>query len=179
MTKDDIFNGIIGKEGDYVNNPDDAGGPTRWGITQRVARSHGYTGDMRSLTRLQAISILDADYWTGPRFDQISQVSMPIAVELVDTGVNMGPAVAAKFLQRCLNVFNNQGNAYPDVIADGQIGPRTVAALTAYCRSRGESGVNVMLEALNGLQCSRYVELAEQRAANESFVYGWIAARVA
>ncbi|EPA3167239.1 glycosyl hydrolase 108 family protein, partial [Yersinia enterocolitica] len=43
MTKNDIFEAILGKEGEYVNHPDDKGGPTRWGITQKVARAHGYT----------------------------------------------------------------------------------------------------------------------------------------
>lgn len=55
MTKDDIFNAILGKEGGYVNHPDDKGGPTNWGITQSTARAHGYSGDMRSLTRDQAL----------------------------------------------------------------------------------------------------------------------------
>ncbi len=50
MTKDDIFNAILGKEGGYVNHPDDKGGPTNWGITQATARAHGYVGDMRDLT---------------------------------------------------------------------------------------------------------------------------------
>ncbi|MGT3216592.1 glycosyl hydrolase 108 family protein, partial [Yersinia enterocolitica] len=71
MTKSDIFDAILGKEGGYVNHPDDKGGPTRWGITQKVARAHGYMGDMRNLPRETALSILEADYWTGPRFDQI------------------------------------------------------------------------------------------------------------
>ncbi|MBZ7417096.1 glycosyl hydrolase 108 family protein, partial [Klebsiella michiganensis] len=34
MTADQIIEGILGKEGGYVNNPNDKGGPTRWGITQ-------------------------------------------------------------------------------------------------------------------------------------------------
>jgi len=148
MTKDDIFSGIIGKEGDYVNHPDDAGGPTRWGITQRVARAHGYTGDMGSLTRLRAIAILDVDYWTGPRFDQISQVSMPIAVELVDTGVNMGPSVPAKWLQCWLNAFNQKGKLYPDLNADGNIGRRTIVALNAFLATRGKEGESVLLKAI-------------------------------
>ncbi|WP_276203058.1 glycosyl hydrolase 108 family protein, partial [Enterobacter hormaechei] len=44
MTKDDIFNTILGKEGGYVDHPNDKGGPTNWGITQATARAHGYTG---------------------------------------------------------------------------------------------------------------------------------------
>ncbi len=179
MTKDDIFNEIIGREGGYVDNPDDAGGPTNWGITQTTARAHGYTCDMKTLTRLQAIAILDADYWTGPRFDQVAQVSMPIAVELTDTGVNMGPSVAAKFLQRSLNAMNNQGKLYPDLIADGQVGPRTITALKTYLSSRGANSLVIMLRSLNCLQGAKYIELAESRIANETFVYGWLANRVA
>ncbi|SBL83892.1 Predicted lysozyme (DUF847) [Klebsiella oxytoca] len=108
MTKDEIFNIILEKEGRYVNNPNDKGGPTNWGITQAVANAHGYTGDMRNLTRAQALDIYEADYWYGPRFDQVAALSPDIAAELCDTGVNMGPVVAAKFLQRTLNVMNNQ-----------------------------------------------------------------------
>lgn len=173
MTKDEIFNSILGKEGGYVNNPNDKGGPTNWGITQSVARAHGYTGDMRNLTRQQALDILEADYWAGPRFDQISELSPAIASELCDTGVNMGPAVAAKFLQRVLNVMNNQGRLYADIVADGQIGPRTIVALRSYLSARGDTGITVMLKALNSLQGARYIELSEQRAANEAFTFGW------
>lgn len=173
MTKDDIFNSIIGKEGGYVNNPNDKGGPTNWGITQAVARAHGYTGDMRGLTRNQALEILEDDYWKGPRFDQVDSISGLIAIELADTGVNMGPAVAAKFLQRALNVFNNQGKLYPDIIADGQIGPRTLSALKSFLSGRKEAGEKVMLKALNSLQGERYISLSEAREANETFTYGW------
>lgn len=173
MTKDDIFNGILGKEGGYVNNPNDKGGPTNWAITQAVARAHGYTGDMRNLTRPQALAILEADYWYGPRFDQVSAISSAIANELADTGVNMGPSVAAKFLQRCLNVFNNQGKLYPDITADGQIGPRTISALKLFLDQRKQQGEKVMLKALNSLQGARYIDLSESRQANETFTYGW------
>lgn len=173
MTKDEIFSAILGKEGGYVNNPVDKGGPTNWGITQAVARAHGYTGDMKDLTRSQALNILESDYWVGPRFDQVSQVNNAIAVELTDTGVNMGPSVAAKFLQRSLNVFNNQGKLYADIVADGQIGPRTITALRSFLSARSRDGEKVMLKALNSLQGVRYIELAESRVANETFAYGW------
>ncbi|WP_418611461.1 glycoside hydrolase family 108 protein [Klebsiella pasteurii] len=173
MTKDEIFKAILEKEGGYVKNPNDKGGATNWGITQAVARAHGYTGDMRNLTRQQALDILEADYWYGSRFDQVSALSAEIAAELCDTGVNMGPAVAVRFLQRVLNVMNNQGRLYPDVAIDGQIGPRTIAALNSYLASRGSTATRVMLKALNSLQGARYIELSEQRAANETFTFGW------
>lgn len=178
MTKDQIFESILGKEGGYVDHPDDKGGPTRWGITQAVARAHGYAGSMKELPRETALAILTADYWTGPRFDQVSALSSAIAAELCDTGVNMGPTVQTKWFQRWLNVFNQQGKLYPDLIADGQIGPRTISALKAFLAARGKEGEQVMLKSLNCSQGQRYLELAEQRPANESFVYGWMKERV-
>lgn len=90
----------------------------------------------------------------------------------------MGPSVPAKWLQRWLNVFNQQGTLYPDLIADGNIGPRTIVALKALLAARGKEGESVLLKALNCSQGARYLELAEQRAANETFVYGWVKGRV-
>lgn len=178
MMKDDIFNAILGKEGGYVDHPDDKGGPTRWGITQAVARSHGYVGSMKDLPRATALDILTADYWTGPRFDLVASLSPAIAAELCDTGVNMGPSVQSKWFQRWLNAYNQQGKLYPDLSADGQIGPRTISALRAFLATRGKEGEQVMLKSLNCSQGQRYLELAELRPANESFVYGWIRERV-
>lgn len=65
-------------------------------------------GDMRNLTRNQALKILEADYWYGPRLDQVAIISHSIAAELCDTGVNMGPSIPIKYFQRWLNVFNDQ-----------------------------------------------------------------------
>ncbi|KAK6048972.1 putative Peptidoglycan domain protein [Cooperia oncophora] len=172
-SKDEIFDEILGKEGGYVNHPDDKGGPTKWGITEKVARAHGYQG---GYSRLE---ILEADYWYGPRFDQVEDLSPDIAAELCDTGVNMGPTVASRMLQRWLNVFNLRGKLYPDMDADGRIGPRTLNALRAYLKNRSRDGELVLVKALNCTQGERYLELAEKREANESFVYGWMKERVA
>ncbi|HEN3525553.1 glycoside hydrolase family 108 protein [Yersinia intermedia] len=178
MNKDQIINGILGREGGYVDNPDDAGGPTRWGVTQKTARANGYTGDMRNLSRDKAREILEQDYWYGPRFDQIATISTVIANELCDTGVNMGPAFQNKLLQRWLSAFNQNGKLYPDLIPDGVIGNRTIVALSAFLKSRGKEGEIVLLKALNCSQGHRYLELAEGRPANETFLYGWVQARV-
>ena len=90
----------------------------------------------------------------------------------------MGPSVQVKWFQRWLNVFNNQQQLYPDLIADGQIGPRSIGALKSFLAKRGSEGESVLLFALNCSQGQRYLELAEQRPANESFVYGWVRERV-
>ena len=64
----------------------------------RVARSHGYHGDMRNLPRDVAKAIYMQDYVVRPGFAAVMSLSEPLAEELVDTGVNMGPAVPARWL---------------------------------------------------------------------------------
>ncbi|EFN7728082.1 hypothetical protein EGX45_23545, partial [Escherichia coli] len=51
-------------------------------------------------------------------------------------------------------------------------------ALRVFLEKRGKDGELVMLTALNCTQGERYLALAEKREANESFVYGWMKARV-
>ncbi|HBT2093578.1 TPA: glycoside hydrolase family 108 protein [Klebsiella pneumoniae] len=177
MTKDEIIDEIIKREAGYVNHPADRGGPTNWGITAKTALAHGYH-DVKALTREQARAIYEADYWYGPRFDQVAAVDAAIADELCDSGVNMGPAVASKFLQRWLSALNLQGKLYPDLDADGRIGPRTITALQAYLKHRGADGRIVMLRGLNSSQGAKYLELAESRPANEAFLFGWMLNRV-
>ena len=99
MTKDEIINVLLDREAGYVNHPSDKGGPTNWGITAKTALAHGYS-DVRSLTKEQARAIYEADYWYGPRFDEVAELSPKIADELCNTGANMGPSVASKFFQR-------------------------------------------------------------------------------
>jgi lysozyme family protein len=98
---------------------------------------------------------------------------------LFDTGVNMGPAVAVAFLQRALNALNRGARDYPDILLDGRIGPQTLRALDGFLATRGAAGETVLLKALEALQGERYVSLAERRPANEAFLYGWLANRLA
>lgn len=174
MTIDDIIESVLRAEGRYVNNPDDRGGETNWGITKATARAHGYNGPMRDLPRATAKQIYLNTYVVKPGFDKIAVLSPSIAAELVDTGVNMGPTVAARFLQRALNVLNRRGTDYADIAVDGAAGPGTRSALTAYLAKRGKEGERRLLLLLNALQGARYVELCEGRQANETFMFGWL-----
>ena len=164
---DGLIDALIDREGGYVNNPLDKGGPTCFGITEAVARANGYAGSMRNLPREEAAAVYRRLYWQRPRFDEIAKRSTRIASELFDTGVNMGPAVAATFLQRALTALNRGGKDYPDLTPDGRIGPVTLAALDAFLARRGRSsGEAVLLRALEALQGERYLRLAERRPGN-------------
>lgn len=174
----DLVDGLLDREGGYVNHPADRGGPTCYGITEAVARAHAYTGDMANLPRAQAESIYKRLYWLRPRFDEVAARAPRVAAELFDTGANMGPGVAATFLQRALTALNRNGKDYRDIVPDGRIGPRTFDALDAFLDVRRPNGETVLLRALEALQGERYLRLAEKRPANEAFLYGWLANRV-
>jgi lysozyme family protein len=175
---DELIDKLIDREGGYVANPADRGGPTRFGITEAVARAHGYGGAMADLPRDEAVAIYRRLYWLRPGFDAIAQRAPQVAAELFDTGANMGPAVAATFLQRTLTALNRNARDYPDLTPDGRCGPQTLAALDAFLALRGPNGETVLLRALEALQGERYLRLAERRPANEAFLYGWLANRI-
>lgn len=165
-------------EGGYSNNPNDTGGETMWGITWRVARAHGYEGAMRDLPKERATEIAKAQYWDLAYLDDVASVSLSVARELFDTGFNAGIGTAVKFLQRALNALNRQQKDYDDVKADGLMGKMSLFALNAFLKRRGADGEKVLLRALNGLQATYYIAIAENRPQNEDFVFGWILQRV-
>ena len=176
---DALVEALIEREGGYVDHPADKGGPTCFGITEAVARAHGYRGAMRQLPRVEAGAIYKRLYWLRPRLDEVAERSSRIAAELFDTGVNMGPAVAVTFLQRALTALNRNATDYPDLVPDGRVGGATLAALDAFLAIRGRSsGERVLLRALEALQAERYLRLAERRSGNEAFLYGWLANRI-
>lgn len=178
MTVRSIIEGIIDREAGYVDNPDDLGGPTKYGITEKVARQNGYDGPMRDLPRWKAYEIYEHRYYKDTRFNLIAEVSQAVAEEITDTGVNMGVEVATTFLQRSLNALNRKQADYRDLVVDGRAGPATAGALKAFLDHRGKEGELVILAALNCLQGARYIELCERREANETFLFGWLRHRV-
>jgi lysozyme family protein len=175
---DTLIDEVIGREGGYSNHPADKGGATRWGVTEAVARAHGYRGDMRLYPREEAVAVYRRIYWLRPGFDRVAEHAPRVAAELFDTGVNMGPGVAIGFLQRALNALNRGAGDYPDMAVDRKIGDRTIGALEAFIARRGAAGEAVLLKAIEALQGERYLRLAEERPANEAFLYGWLANRL-
>lgn len=178
MTIDELIEEVIAREGGYSNHPADRGGATRWGITEAVARQHGFTGEMRVFPRGEAVAIYRRIYWLRPRFAEVAERAPALAAELFDTGINMGTGVAARFLQRALNALNRSTKDYPDMAVDGAIGAATLTALGAFLDQRGPAGEIVLIKAVEALQGERYLALAESRPANEAFLYGWLANRI-
>lgn len=170
-----IIERVVRTEGGFTNNPDDSGGPTKFGITEYVANKAGYSGDMDYFPIETAFAIYSKNYWHAVKADELAELSEAIAEEVVDTGVNCGVGTAQMFLQRALNAFNNKAKLYADVSVDGHIGDRTLEALKSYLEQRDEI---VMLRALNCLQGARYFYLVEMYEKNETFFYGWMKHRI-
>lgn len=175
---DQLIEDVIEREGGYVDHPADRGGPTRWGITEAVARRQGYMDDMRHLPQSDAAAIYKRLYWIAPAFDKIAEVAPNLAAALFDTGINMGTGTATGFLQRALNALNRNARDYADLTVDRRVGPATLLALAAFLRKRGAGGEDVLLKAVEALQGAHYVRLAETRPSQEAFLYGWLANRI-
>lgn len=175
---EDIITRVVQREAGYVDHPSDRGGPTNWGITESVARLAGWQGNMIDLPESFARDVYRRRYVLTPSFDKVAYTSVAVGEELVDTGVNMGPAVASVFFQRWLNAFNQRGRRYEDLFVDGRIGPATIKAFNGYVDFRGQEGEDVMVAALNAVQGNRYLEIAENNVTQEDFIYGWIRTRV-
>jgi lysozyme family protein len=167
---------LIDREGGYVDNPADRGGPTRYGITQATARAHGYKGDMASLPQATAAQIYRADYWTVVHFDLVSALAPRVAEQMFDIGVNCGQGTAVTMLQRALNVLFGSALKTDGVISPGG---SSLATLKSYLAQRsGNDDETVLLEMIACFQGERYAELVERNAAQRAFIYGWIATRV-
>lgn len=177
-TIDQLLDALVAREGGYVNHPADRGGPTKYGITEQVARAHGYQAAMRDLPLDRAKEIYKTIYWQRPGFEDVARRMPALAEELFDTGVNMGPKKAAIFLQRALNVLNRRASDYPDIDADGDIGPMTLHAIDQLKAKRGALAEKALLQATDALQGARYIEIAEANPSQEAFAFGWITQRV-
>ena len=130
QTVQQIAEAIVGREGGYVNDPDDPGGATNHGITLATLKRHGHdlTGDGRisaadvmALSRAEAVTILIDHYFHKPRIAELPVVLQP---SVFDMYVNAG-GNAVKVLQRLLVQLG-----YP-LQTDGAIGPATIKAAHA------------------------------------------------
>ena len=173
-----VVGGVVATEGGYVNDPNDAGGATNYGITEQVAREHGFTGPMQSLPKGMAQDIYIATYIKAPKFDRVLALSPAVGTKLVDIGVNAGPGRAAEWFQQSLNDLSRGGRDFGVVGVDGAIGPATLAAYQALERKRGRvKACELTLKLLDGYQTAHYTRLAKGQA-NASFLVGWVDHRI-
>jgi len=167
---------IVTREGGYVNDPDDPGGATNYGVTLATLRrlKADMTGDgavteddIRALTREEAVQIFIEHYFRRPRINLLPEILQP---SVFDMYVNAG-SNAVRILQR---LFNDMGQR---VTVDGIIGPHTaLAAETAAATAPAH-----IADAYGIARRNYYYAIADRRPASRKFARrrdggkgGWI-----
>jgi hypothetical protein len=156
---------IIRREGGFVNHPNDRGGPTNFGVTQRnLAAWRGRVtsvDDVRNMSVDEAKQIFRTNYYTRPKIDRLPLMLQPI---VFDMSINHGPGTAIKLLQQ---VLCDCGHACD---TDGGIGDETLHCARAAADSLGNTLQNRLVD--------RRVALFEAIVAGDAsqavFLRGWL-----
>ncbi|MDU9003630.1 holin-associated N-acetylmuramidase [Sedimentitalea todarodis] len=167
---------IVAREGGYVNDPDDPGGATKYGVTIHTMRRLGLdlTGDgavgvadVMALSQTQAVDIFITHYFVRPR---IAEMPAALQASLFDMYVNAG-GNAVKILQRMLR---DMGYA---VAVDGAIGPQTLTAV----RDAAAPDAMSLRDAYGVARRNYYFRIADGRVASRKYARtraggkgGWI-----
>lgn len=169
---------IFADEAGWVNNKNDPGGETIWGCTIAVARANGWRGPMKDMPQATCREILYKQYIVKPGFMPLVEREPVLAYEVIDTGVNAGPARAKVWFQASLNTFSRGGRDYPKIAVDGQIGPATLRAYDNLVRRRGpKKACELMVKSADHFQAAHYTKLCEGDKLSD-FCVGWYDTRI-
>ncbi|MCL6284307.1 holin-associated N-acetylmuramidase [Ruegeria sp. 2012CJ41-6] len=171
-----IAQDIVAREGGFVDDPDDPGGATKYGVTIHTMRRLGLdldrdgdvdTRDVQALTRTRAVEIFVAHYFERPRIDDLPQI---LQATVFDMYVNAG-VQAVKILQRLLREMGYR------VAVDGLIGPQTTRA----ARQAAEPDALALRDAYGVARRNYYFRLADRRPSSRKYARtraggkgGWI-----
>jgi len=177
------FYKTLGHEGGYVNDKDDAGGETYMGVSRvynptwsgwdmidDLKRKPGFPRILDDNDELQNAvqEFYELKYWDVNRLDEVT--SQALAEEMFDTGVNMGVARAATFLQEALNYLNRNEVMYKDLVTDGKVGAMTLKALQMIIDKKDEE---ILLKIMNVLQGMHYINYMKKSPTQEKYARGW------
>ena len=157
MTTKEIIDGIIKREGGYVDNPADRGGATKYGITLNTLgawRKRLVTrDDMKELEEAEAFAIYDSEFLVKPKISLIDNVSLRIF--LLDSAVQHGPGRAIRWLQKAAGAP-----------VDGILGPVSLMAI-----NRLDS--DTLYKKLVAERCRFYGRLITKDPTQAVFAAGW------
>lgn len=155
---------ILDLEGGFVNHTSDKGGATNLGISDGRDGKHDGLIDLdndgkgdippQKLTQQQALGIYFRDYWKPLNCDNLPP---KISIIVFDHAVNSGTGRAARLLQRKLRV-----------VADGDIGPRTIKAAQA-------ANPDQLLLDLLTERAYLYHAIVKGDSSQAVFIEGWFA----
>jgi len=126
---------ILQHEGGWVNNPNDPGGATNYGISLRFLAEHPEDGDfdgdgdvdaedIKGMSVDDAKKIYNKYWWVKYGYGKLNDQT--IATKVFDFSVNMGASRAHKLLQQALNkAFGLK------LTVDGILGPASFSVLNS------------------------------------------------
>ncbi|SLN70343.1 holin-associated N-acetylmuramidase [Ruegeria meonggei] len=167
---------IVAREGGFVDDPDDPGGATKFGVTIHTMRRLGLDlsgdghidrSDVRLLSKSQAVDVFVRHYFEQPRLGLLPEV---LQDSVFDMYVNAG-AQAVKILQRLLQDMGF------GVTVDGLVGPETAQA----CQSAAVPEPMALRDAYGVARRNYYFRLADRRRSSRKYARsraggkgGWI-----
>lgn len=181
-SKKGIIDNIIKIEGGSVSDPADLGGLTaRGGLTMTLAKEykhlwskHGFSGDYREAPYSLVFEIYELHFWNKMWLDDIWKISPIICDCMMNWAINSGSTRPVKTLQRHVTLSNKKGTLYPDIIADGFFGPKSLEGLNNYFRVfEGKQPLRKTVITLIAAQWDFYGDITEAREENERFYSGW------
>lgn len=158
---EESFQDVIGYEGGYVNDPNDKGGETKYGIAKRWYPDI----DIKNLTLEEAKQIYWKDYWNPLVLSLINDND--VATEIFEQGINLGKPWAAFHAQRTLQLLGKK-----DIVVDRWMGSATCNALNEQVKMAGRK--QIILKALNGFQFKRYIEIITNDPTQQANFVGWL-----
>lgn len=111
---------VLGIEKGYVNDPDDSGGETNYGIS----KSSYPQLDIKNLTRSEAIDIYHKDYWLKGNFDKVNDYRL--ATLGFSVAVSSGVKAGGKILQKACNLLG------ANLVVDGVLGTKSIQKINGY-----------------------------------------------
>ena len=152
-------------EGGFANDPDDAGGATMRGITIATYTSYRKkkglpsptVADLKAMTDAEWWEVFKTMYWDVWQADKIK--SQAVANICVNWGWASGTITAIKAVQKALGV-----------VADGSVGPVTLAALNKAHKTYEYRFV------FNRIKAERAAQLLSvaKKGNNAKFIDGWL-----
>ena len=183
------------REGVYSDSRHDWGGETFCGVARKrrpgwkgwprvdQLKAGGRVRSFKTWAEVQAaepalfglvIETAQSDYWEASgaaRFtDEPAWAEFQDAV--ADGAFNQGPGFAADCIQHAVNALNKAGRLCPNLVVDGGIGPKTVAAVEAIFEADG--GAYYLTRAVRFFRERRYFALAEKSEEQELNLRSWL-----
>lgn len=127
MTIEALIDGILQREGGFVNNAADRGGATKYGITARTLGLWRGLNRQATVAEVQALTEADARLFYRQRVVVPSPFANvlyePLRVQLIDFGINSGAERAVRWLQRAMGLQATENMLTPRLLAQVNASP--------------------------------------------------------